>query len=146
MVSSDANEVLSQSTEAVKQQQQGDSKGQQQKAAASGLAVNGEQVEESNCSQSDLRDPAAKDGEGWPRLLTVAMDAANSVEHPAKEAAPGALDGSSNATTAAGKGGSSMDLLDELLASCKDVNLKGPGGFTALHMACLGQLTAAQRK
>lgn len=146
MVSSDANEVSQRVTEAKQQQQQGDSKGHQ-KAAANGLAVNSEQGEEPNCSQSDLRDPAAKDGEGWPRLLTVAMDAANSVEHPAKEAAPGAVDGSSNASTAAGQGdSSSLGLLDELLAACKDVNLKGPGGFTALHMACLGQLTAAQRK
>jgi hypothetical protein len=31
--------------------------------------------------------------------------------------------------------------------SCKTVvNLKGPGGFTPLHVACLGTLTAQQRK
>jgi hypothetical protein len=76
-------------------------------------------------------DPTAVDGEGWPLLHRVVMAAATA--GPGKALKPTS-------------GGAVLPPLRHVLAACKDVNLKGPGGFTALHMACMGTLTLQQRK
>lgn len=127
-VSNDGSGTIS-STEANKHQQQQDDVDQQSSTPA------GQPVEE--------LDPTAKDAEGWPLLHRVVM-AAVSGALPPLAASP--TDAGTSTSTASTSSDRSLPSLDAVLAVCKDVNLKGPGGFTALHMACLGTLTAQQRK
>lgn len=96
-------------------------------------------------------DPAAVDADGWPLLHRVVTAAAAKDPNPPK-AEP---DNSSSTPDQPGPGGgtgsgmdcaTAMATLEEVLARCKDVNLKGPGGFTALHLACLGPLSRLQLK
>jgi hypothetical protein len=60
-----------------------------------------------------------------------------------------AADGNSSADTSSSSGSSSasdLPSLQEVLAAGGDINLKGPGGFTALHVGCVGKASAAQLK
>jgi hypothetical protein len=92
-------------------------------------------------------DPAGKDGEGWPLLHKVAMAAANGAAPYTQKAAESAND-STSGTADPGPFYRNLPSLDDVLAACKpgDVNMAGPGGLTALHMACLGPTSPAQRK
>lgn len=84
--------------------------------------------------------------EGWPRLHRVVFSILR---------AGAALDSSKAGTAEADSSSSSIDdqakllrhlaVFDHFLVD-ENMKMKGPGGFTPLHVACLGPLTAQQRK
>jgi hypothetical protein len=90
-------------------------------------------------------DPTEVDGEGWPLLHRAVTAAATA--GPGKSNSTKCASGSSSTAPGGSSGGSTtLPTLQQVLEACTDINLKGPGGFTALHMACLGPLDAQQRK
>jgi hypothetical protein len=99
-------------------------------------------IEEFDVETPDVRE------QGWPQLHRVMMYTSRVAPHThdSSEAAPTEAAASSSTSSSTDKKAQRMLVFFGLLPCSEDVNIKGPGGFTALHVACLGQLTAQQRK
>lgn len=112
----------------------------------------GDQQHAQQSSEDPELDPAAVDADGWPLLHRVVMAAANTDPNPPK-AKPDDSNSTIDQPAASSSGtGSKVDCatamatLEDVLERCKYVNLKGPGGFAALHLACLGVVSKSQLK
>ena len=140
------------------EEQSGGVQQQQQQALETALKGPKTAVQDAGASTGDAQagkassgpngpDPAAKDATGWPLLHRVVMAAATGAPAVATGTATATATADAAASTnSSSETSSTTCTLQDVLAVCKDVNIKGPGGFTALHLACLGALTPQQRK
>jgi hypothetical protein len=119
--------------------------------AAAGACSNGDSSSSSKLAGSDAAAAAAASSGGAATAGTTTNSSSTSSTPAGSNAAAAAaaavaaaaaassgVAATAGTTTTTNSSSSSLPSLQEVLSVCDDVDMLGPGGFTALHLACAG--------